>query len=65
MKKLTGLAVILVLFGISSWAQEVRNEVTVQGAGFFKKQTTVGGITDEATNSGGVMAGYRFNLKNG
>jgi outer membrane immunogenic protein len=63
MKKLTGLAVILVLFGISSWAQEVRNEVTVQGSGFFKKQTTVGGITDEATNSGGVMAGYRFTLK--
>jgi hypothetical protein len=63
MKKLTELAVILVLFGISSWAQEVRHEVTVQGSGFFKKQTTVGGITDEATNSGGVMSGYRFNLK--
>jgi hypothetical protein len=44
MRKLTGLAVILVLFGISSWAQEVRNEVTVQGSGFFKKQTTVGGL---------------------
>lgn len=63
MKRLTELAVILVLFGISSWAQEVRNEVTVQGSGFFKKQTTVGGITDEATNSGGMMAGYRFNLE--
>ena len=64
MKKLTELAIILVLFGISSWAQEVRHEVTVQGSGFFKKQTTVDGITDEPTNSGGVMAGYRFNLKN-
>ena len=64
MKKLTELAIILVLFGISSWAQEVRHEVTVQGSGFFKKQTTAGGITDEPTNSGGVMAGYRFNLKN-
>ena len=64
MKKLTELAIILVLFGISSWAQEVRNEVTVQGSGFFQKQTTAGGITNEATNSGGVMAGYRFNLKN-
>jgi len=52
MKNLAGLAVILVLFGISSWAKEVRNEVTVQGSGFFKKQTTVGGMTDEATNSG-------------
>ena len=64
MKKLTELAIILVLFGISSWAQEVRHEVTVQGSGFFQKQTTAGGITNEPTNSGGVMAGYRVNLKN-
>ena len=63
MKKLAELAIILVVFGISSWAQEVRHEVTIQGSGFFKKQTTVNGITDEPTNSGGVMAGYRFNLK--
>jgi hypothetical protein len=47
-------AMILILFGISSSAQEIRHEVTVQGSGFFKKQTTVGGVTDEATNSGGV-----------
>jgi outer membrane immunogenic protein len=64
MKKLTELAIILVLFGISSWAQEVRHEITVQGSGFFQKQTTAGRITNEPTNSGGVMAGYRFNLKN-
>jgi opacity protein-like surface antigen len=64
MKKLTELAIILFLFGISSWAQEVRHEVTVQGSGFFQKQTTAGGITNGPTNSGGVMAGYRFNLKN-
>ena len=64
MRKLTELAIILVLFGMSSWAQEVKNEVTVQGSGFFNKQTTAGGITNEPTNSGGVMAGYRFNLKN-
>lgn len=63
MKKLTALAITIVLFGIPSWAQEVRHELTVQGSGFFKKQTTAGGITDEATNSGGVMTGYRFNLK--
>jgi hypothetical protein len=64
MKTLIVAAIILILFGISSSAQEVRNEVTLQGSGFFKKQTTVGGITDDATNSGGVMAGYRFNIKN-
>jgi opacity protein-like surface antigen len=64
MKTLIVPAIILVLFGISSSAQEVRNEATVQGSGFFQKQTTNGGITNEPTNSGGVMAGYRFNLKN-
>ena len=64
MKRLTELAIFLILFGISSWAQEVRNEVTVQGSGFFTQETTDGGITNKATNSGGVMAGYRFNLKN-
>ncbi len=63
MKKLTELAIILVLFGISSWAQEFRHEVTVQGSGFFNKETTAGGITNHPTNSGGMMAGYRFNLK--
>jgi opacity protein-like surface antigen len=64
MKKLTELAIILVLFGISSWAQEFRHEVTVQGSGFFNQETTAGGITNKPTNSGGMMAGYRFNLKN-
>ncbi len=64
MKKLTGLAIVLALFAISCWAQEVRNELTVQGSGFFNKQTTGNGITNESTNSGGVTAGYRFNLTN-
>src|SRR5271165_2148458 len=64
MKTLIVSAIILIVFGISSWAQEVRNEVTVQGSGFFNKQPTDGGITNEPTNSGGVMAGYRFNIKN-
>jgi opacity protein-like surface antigen len=64
MKRLTELAIILILFAISSTAQELRSEVTVQGSGFFNKQTTDGGITNGPTNSGGVMAGYRFNLKN-
>ena len=64
MKKLSELAIILVLFGISSWAQEVRHELTIQGSGFFNKQTTDKGVTNQSTNSGGVMAGYRLNLKN-
>ena len=64
MKKLTELAIIVAIFGVASWAQEVRHELTVQGSGFFNKETSDRGITHQPTNSGGVMAGYRFNLKN-
>jgi hypothetical protein len=49
-KKLTPLAIILILFAISAWSEEVRNEVTIQGSGFFQKQTTNGGITNEPSN---------------
>jgi hypothetical protein len=37
MKKLAEAAIILILFAVASCAQEVRNEVTVQGSGFFQK----------------------------
>jgi opacity protein-like surface antigen len=65
MKRFTELAIVLLvlLLAVSSWAQEFRHEVTVQGSGFFQKQTTNNGITNDPANSGGVMAGYRFNLK--
>ena len=56
MRKFTELATLLVLLATSCWAQESRNEVTVQGSGFFHKQTTHSEVTNEPTNSGGVMA---------
>jgi opacity protein-like surface antigen len=62
MKRFSELAIILIVFAVSSWAQEFRHEVTVQGSGFFQKQTTKDGITNDPSNSGGVMAGYRFNF---
>lgn len=64
MKKLTEVALVFILLGITSWAQEVKHEITIQGSGFFQKQTTSGGITNGPSNSGGVMIGYRFDLKN-
>jgi opacity protein-like surface antigen len=63
MKKLAELAIIIVCFAITSWSQDVRHELTVQGSGFFTKQTTGNGLTNEPTSSGGLMAGYRYNLK--
>lgn len=62
MKRFSELAIILIVFSVSSWAQEFRHEVTIQGSGFFQKQTTKDGITNDPSNSGGVMAGYRFNF---
>ena len=50
-----------VIVGVPAYAQEgYRSEVTVQGTGSFTKETTHSGIQQDATNSGGVLAGYRF-----
>jgi len=43
-------------------AQEVRHEVSVQGTGFFTRDTNDGGLTQKGTNSGGLLVGYRYNI---
>ena len=62
MKRLTVSVCILLLLSLSAWAQEVRQEVTIQGSGFFPKETKDSDITSKPTYSGGVLAGYRFNI---
>ena len=55
---------VLALAATACWAQEeARHEITVQGSGLFGKTTTGSGVQNEPTNSGGLMAGYRFNIK--
>jgi opacity protein-like surface antigen len=58
--------IVCLLFVLSlcavSVAQEGRHEFTVQGSGFFTKETTNSGITNSPTYSGGFLAGYRYNL---
>ena len=54
---------MLALAAASCWAQEeARHEVTIQGSGLFGKTTTGSGVTNDPTNSGGFMVGYRFNI---
>ena len=49
------------LVAIPVFAQEGgRSEVSVQAFGSFVKSTTDNGIPQSATNSGGVLATYRF-----
>lgn len=45
MRKLFALAFIVLLFGVLAWAQEIKHEFTIQGSGFFPKETTASGIT--------------------
>ncbi len=64
MKKVFGFALVAVLLASGAFAQENKYEMTVQGSGFFPKQTTKNGITSKPTASGGVVAGFRVNLNN-
>jgi opacity protein-like surface antigen len=39
-----------------------RQQVTLQGSGVFTRKVTDSGVTFKPTSSGGVLAGYRFNI---
>jgi outer membrane immunogenic protein len=50
-----------VIVALPAYSQEgYRSEITVQGMGSFVKETTQSGIKQDATKTGGVLAGYRF-----
>ena len=56
----TGLAA-LAMAALPAMAQEAgRSEVSVQAFGSWVKNTTQNGVQQDATNSGGVLANYRF-----
>lgn len=42
--------------------QESRSEISVQGTGFFTKDSTGQGTRQHATDSGGLLVGYRYNF---
>jgi opacity protein-like surface antigen len=49
------------IVGAPAYCQEgYRSEVTVQGMGSFTKGTTESGVKQDATNTGGILAGYRY-----
>jgi outer membrane immunogenic protein len=53
------------LISLPAFSQEAdRSEVTVQAFGSFVKTTTDNGVQQSATNSGGVLANYRFFFAN-
>jgi opacity protein-like surface antigen len=50
------------LLGAGAMAQESRSEISLQGTGFFTKDTSGQGTTETTTNTGGFLVGYRYNL---
>ena len=63
MKRCGFVVVASILFlTISALAQEVRNEVSAQGTGFFTKDSTNNGITRSTTDTGGFLVGYRYHF---
>lgn len=53
----------LVCFPGSAMAQEgSRHEISLQGTGFFTKDSQTNGIFQHATDTGGLLAGYRFHF---
>src|SRR5437588_9989321 len=62
---LAGIVVAGALAALPAFSQEAgRSEATVQAFGSFVKSTTENGIQQGATNSGGVLASYRFFFSN-
>ena len=58
---LLSLFAATVVVAMPAFSQEdYKSEVTVQGMGSFTKQTTQSGIKQDATNTGGVLAAYRY-----
>ena len=61
-KTSSGVVGILALVSITAVAQENRSEISVQGTGFFTKDTDGNRIRQHATDTGGFLVGYRYNF---
>ncbi len=60
-----GVFMLLLLSASAAMAQEEeRHEISVQGTGFFTKDSQENGINHHATDTGGLLVGYRFHLNN-
>jgi opacity protein-like surface antigen len=61
-RSLFAIVAFVFLSAITALSQEVRNEVSVQATGFFTKDSDGQGVSNKTTQSGGVLAGYRYRI---
>ena len=53
---------ILALASMAAVAQENRSEISIQGTGLFTKDTNGNGIQQHASDTGGFLLGYSYNI---
>jgi hypothetical protein len=53
---------VIALLSLNMVAQETRSEISLQGTGFFTKDTQGNGVRNQATDTGGFLVGYRYNI---
>jgi opacity protein-like surface antigen len=58
----TMLAGFVILLTSGALAQESRSEISLQGTGFFTKDTNGQGISRTTTDTGGFLVGYRYHI---
>jgi outer membrane immunogenic protein len=61
-RSLYAIVVFVFVSAITALSQEIRNEVSVQATGFFTKDSDGQGTSQKTTESGGVLAGYRYHI---
>lgn len=63
MRRIPMIVVMVVsLSSLGVAAQEIRSEVSLQGTGFFTKNSTGQGTTERGTETGGFLVGYRYHF---
>ena len=62
LKRAAVIVGILAFVSITAVAQENRSEISIQGTGFFTKDTDGNGIQQHANDTGGFLLGYRYNI---
>jgi Outer membrane protein beta-barrel domain len=58
------LAVLFLLYAGASAQEATHSEISVQGTGIFTKDVNGQGISQHATDTGGVLGGYRYRINN-
>src|ERR1700738_1586780 len=56
------LAGFVIFLTLGAPAQESRSEISLQGTGFFTRDTSGKGISRTTTDTGGFLVGYRYHI---